>query len=123
MQRQQVKRWIAGSATTLLLGTAIAQQPSGDYPIQPVAFTQVHLTDQFWRPRLETNATVTIPYILQKCREEGRIDNFLMAAGKKKAASSQIFLSMIPTYTNCWKAHPTACRKSTMPRSTGRWIR
>ena len=34
---------------------------------------------------METNAKVTIPYILQKCREEGRINNFLVAAGKKKA--------------------------------------
>ena len=63
--------------------SALAQLPaSTDYPIKPVAFTQVHLTDDFWRPRLETNATVTIPYILKKCREEGRINNFLMAAGK-----------------------------------------
>src|SRR4051794_4924765 len=84
MQRKQVKQWVAGSAASLLFSAAIAQQPAGDYPIQPVAFTQVHLTDDFWRPRLETNADVTIPYILQKCREEGRINNFLMAAGKKK---------------------------------------
>ncbi|TKK65337.1 glycoside hydrolase family 127 protein [Ilyomonas limi] len=66
-------------------GLLMAQQLTGDYPIQPVAFTQVHLTDNFWRPRLDTNAKVTIPYILQKCREEGRINNFLVAAGKKKA--------------------------------------
>jgi len=54
-----------------------------DYPIQPVPFTKVHVTDQFWRPKMQTNADVTIPYILQKCREDGRIDNFLAAAGKK----------------------------------------
>lgn len=51
-----------------------------DYPIQPVAFTSVHVHDKFWQPRMETNATVTIPYILQKCKENGRIDNFLRAA-------------------------------------------
>jgi len=84
MQRKQLKRIVASGAASLLLSGAIAQQPTGDYPIQPVAFTQVHLTDNFWRPRLETNANVTIPYILQKCREEGRINNFLIAAGKKK---------------------------------------
>jgi DUF1680 family protein len=55
-----------------------------DYPIQPVAFTHVHLTDDFWEPKLEVNARVTIPYVLEKCRETGRIDNFLAAAGKKK---------------------------------------
>jgi DUF1680 family protein len=71
----------AGNATT-------AQKPVGDYPIQPVAFTKVHLTDDFWRPRLEANATVTIPYILDQCRKHGRIDNFLIAAHKKKGKLS-----------------------------------
>lgn len=55
-----------------------------DYPIQPVAFTQVHLSDNFWEPKLQVNAHTTIPYVLDKCRETGRIDNFLMASGKKK---------------------------------------
>jgi DUF1680 family protein len=55
-----------------------------DYPIQPVAFTRVHLSDNFWEPKLQVNARMTIPYVLKKCRETGRIDNFLMAAGKKK---------------------------------------
>ncbi len=61
-----------------------AQSEIRDYPIQPVPFTQVHLTDDFWQPRLQTNATVTIPYILAQCRKHGRIDNFLMASGKIK---------------------------------------
>lgn len=51
-----------------------------DYPIQPVPFTHVHVNDQFWAPKMEINAKVTIPYILQKCKENGRIDNFLRAA-------------------------------------------
>jgi len=55
-----------------------------DYPIQPVAFTRVRLSDNFWEPKLQVNARMTIPYVLKKCRETGRIDNFLMAAGKKK---------------------------------------
>lgn len=53
-----------------------------DYPIQPVDFTHVHLHDEFWEPKIQVNANVTIPYVLQKCRETGRIDNFLKAAGK-----------------------------------------
>ncbi len=58
---------------------AVAQQKK-DYPIQPVAFTHVHVNDKFWAPKMEVNARVTIPYTLQKCEENGRIDNFLMAA-------------------------------------------
>ncbi|MDR0793739.1 MAG: glycoside hydrolase family 127 protein, partial [Chitinophagaceae bacterium] len=56
-----------------------------DYAIKPVAFTQVQLTDNFWKPKLEVNAEVTIPYILRMCREHGRIDNFLKAAGTMPA--------------------------------------
>ena len=52
-----------------------------DYPVQPVAFTDVKLTDQFWRPRIETNRTVSIPYAFGKCEETGRIDNFSIAGG------------------------------------------
>jgi len=52
-----------------------------DYPIQPVVFTDVKLTDDFWAPRLETNRTVTVPYDFKKCEETGRIDNFAKAGG------------------------------------------
>ena len=62
--------------------TGRAQQK--DYPIQPVDFTQVHVHDKFWTPKMEVNANITIPYVLDKCRETGRIDNFLEAAGLKK---------------------------------------
>jgi DUF1680 family protein len=54
-----------------------------DYPIQPVTFNHVHVQDEFWAPRININADITIPYVLQKCRETGRFDNFLKAAGKK----------------------------------------
>ncbi len=52
-----------------------------DYPITPVPFTAVRVTDGFWAPRLETNRTVTIPAIFRKCEETGRIDNFAIAGG------------------------------------------
>ncbi|MFZ0428576.1 MAG: glycoside hydrolase family 127 protein [Acidobacteriota bacterium] len=51
-----------------------------DYPVQPVPFTDVHLDDVFWAPRIETNRSVTIPYAFQKCEETGRIENFVRAA-------------------------------------------
>lgn len=55
-----------------------------DYPIQPVPFTQVAVNDNFWKPKMKINAEITIPYILQMCRQHGRIDNFLAAAGKRE---------------------------------------
>jgi DUF1680 family protein len=63
---------------TFALSNAFAQQK--DYPIQPVPFTQVHVDDQFWEPKMEVNAKVTIPYVLQQCKLHGRVDNFLRAA-------------------------------------------
>jgi hypothetical protein len=55
-----------------------------DYPISPVPFTAVKVTDGFWAPRIETNRTVTIPAIFKKCEETGRIDNFAIAGGLMK---------------------------------------
>ncbi|MBN2433511.1 MAG: glycoside hydrolase family 127 protein [Acidobacteria bacterium] len=57
-------------------------QEAADYPIQPVPFTQVKLTDGFWAPRLETNRTVTIPHAFRMCEREGRLHNFALAAGR-----------------------------------------
>jgi DUF1680 family protein len=52
-----------------------------DYPIRPVPFTQVRVSDAFWLPRLETNRTATIPFLFKKNEETGRIDNFAIAGG------------------------------------------
>lgn len=60
---------------------ALAQKQ--DYPIQPVAFTQVKLTDHFWTSRIETNRTVTIPASFERCESTGRVKNFQMAAEHK----------------------------------------
>ena len=53
-----------------------------DYPIRATDFTQVKLTDAFWLPRLQTNATVTIPASFARCESTGRVSNFVMAANK-----------------------------------------
>ncbi len=51
------------------------------YPITPVPFTDVTITDDFWSKRIETNRTITIPYGFEKCEKEGRIRNFARAGG------------------------------------------
>lgn len=61
--------------------SAVAQKQ--DYPIQPVAFTNVKLTDKFWTARIETNRTVTIPASFARCESTGRVKNFQMAAERK----------------------------------------
>ena len=73
------------SALSFCCATAIAGHLQAatpefkDYPVQPVPFTAVHVTDGFWTPRMETNRTTTVWYDFQKCEETGRIDNFAKA--------------------------------------------
>jgi len=55
-----------------------------DYPLRPVPFTAVTVNDAFWARRIETNRTVTIPFIFKQMEATGRIDNFAIA-GKLKA--------------------------------------
>ncbi|MGB8490422.1 MAG: glycoside hydrolase family 127 protein [Bacteroidales bacterium] len=52
-----------------------------DYPISPVPFTSVRLTDDFWAPRIKKNATITIPIAFSYCESSGRIKNFEIAGG------------------------------------------
>lgn len=54
-----------------------------DYTCQAVPFTNVHLTDHFWLPRLQINHTVTIPASFERCEKTGRVKNFQMAAAHK----------------------------------------
>ena len=53
-----------------------------DYLIQGVPFTQVKLNDHFWKPRIKTNQTVTIPASFERCENTGRVRNFEMAAAR-----------------------------------------
>ena len=62
---------------------AAARSQSVDYPIHPVNFTSVHLTDSFWAPRIERNRTVTIPASFARCESTGRVQNFVMAARRR----------------------------------------
>jgi DUF1680 family protein len=64
----------------LIVGSLGAQPTGRDYPVKPVPFTSVHVTDGFWAPRIEINRKVTIPFAFQKDEETGRVDNFIRAA-------------------------------------------
>lgn len=54
---------------------------AADYPIRPVPFTSVKLTDDFWAPRIKKNASVTIPIAFDYCESTGRVRNFEIAGG------------------------------------------
>ena len=53
-------------------------------PITEVPFINVHFDDGFWSPRIEINRTVSIPSAFHECENNGRFDNFAIAAGIKK---------------------------------------
>jgi DUF1680 family protein len=65
----------------LVLGFSCTQQEKTITPLNPVPFTAVHLTDEFWAPRIEINRTVSIPSAFGKCEKTGRMDNFALAGG------------------------------------------
>lgn len=62
-------------------GCADKTEKGADYPIQPVPFTSVRLTDNFWAPRIKKNAAVTIPIAFGYCESTGRVKNFEIAGG------------------------------------------
>ena len=72
---------------------AVASRAILDYPIQPVPFTSVHIQDDFWTPRLETNRQVTLPYNFKKCEETGRLRNFAIAGGLEEGEFEGIFFN------------------------------
>ncbi|MGD0868061.1 MAG: beta-L-arabinofuranosidase domain-containing protein [Bryobacteraceae bacterium] len=43
-----------------------------DYPVAPIPFSNVQITDTFWTPRLENNRTVSIPGLLDRFDRMGR---------------------------------------------------
>jgi len=61
--------------------TNCSKQSTADYPILPVPFTAVKLTDSFWAPRIKKNADVTIPIAFSYCESTGRVKNFEIAGG------------------------------------------
>lgn len=70
------------AVAVLLSGSLAAQKEAlhSGYPIDPVPFTSVKVTDSFWGQRLKASREVTIPLAFSKCEETGRYENFVKAA-------------------------------------------
>ena len=74
-----MKNILTATFLTCLCITGNAQINHG-YPIDPVPFTSVKVTDSFWGQRLQASREVTIPLAFSKCEETGRYENFIKAA-------------------------------------------
>ncbi len=58
------------------------QNRYADYPISMVDINRVKICDDFWLPKIQTVQNTTIAFGFDKCRQEGRIENFLIAGRK-----------------------------------------
>ena len=67
-------------AATMMTGASAQEKDGHGYPITPVEFTKVKVTDSFWGQRLKASREVTIPLAFSKCEETGRYTNFEKAA-------------------------------------------
>ena len=70
----------AQSAPAAVTLASISYTPGKDYPIQPKRYAEVRITDSFWKPKIATNAAVTIPFQIQKGDGRGLSGNVLEAA-------------------------------------------
>jgi len=82
---------VALSVFSLLLGgcktDSQKQEKLGDevsqgYMLEPINIRNIKMTDDFWLPIIERVQETTIAFALEKCRQEGRFDNFLIAGGQ-----------------------------------------
>lgn len=74
-----MKNVLTATFLTCICITGSAQINHG-YPIDPVPFTSVKVTDNFWGQRLQASREVTISLAFSKCEETGRYENFVKAA-------------------------------------------
>ena len=74
-------KWLLFGAFIITAFIVCGNKKAADYPVKPVPFTDVHVDDVFWLPRMETNRSVTIPFALKKNEDTGRVNNFKKAAG------------------------------------------
>ncbi len=70
--------------TAVIYSCSEKKEKKNEYPVSPVPFTEVQVTDNFWANRIKTNHDVTIPIAIQKSEETGRVDNFAIAGGLKE---------------------------------------
>ena len=66
-------------ASSVGMSVVAQSTPAHGYPIDPVPFTSVKVTDTFWGQRLKASREVTIPLAFRKCEETGRYENFVKA--------------------------------------------
>jgi DUF1680 family protein len=86
------RRWLMWAAVLVIIAAVLvgldvgsllvlAQVQVKDYAVRPAPIASVHVTDEFWAPRLEINRTVTLWHVFNQAEAAGEFDNFAKAAG------------------------------------------
>ena len=81
----------SASALLIIASSCSARKNDENYPVRPVPFTSVKMTDNFWAPRIKKNHEVTIPIAFGFCESTGRVKNFEIAGGLDTGAFQTIF--------------------------------
>lgn len=122
MKKMQRKGMVAGF---VLLAAAQVSAQSSLEQYQNVNFSQVQITDDFWKPKMEKVSLVTIPVCIDQTEvKTPRIHNFEIAAGKKKGKFQGIFYDDSDVYkaleaiAYSLKNHPDAARE----KKADEWI-
>lgn len=69
-------------ASAGLVGCSAVRQDAPFQKNEPVDFSQVKITDDFWLPRIDKHAEVTLPACIRQCEvETQRVKNFAIAGG------------------------------------------
>ncbi len=79
-----MKRVLLPLALLALISCSEKEQKYSDYPISAVDIKKVVINDNFWLPKIKVVQDTTISFSFNKCDEEGRMENFLIAGGKKE---------------------------------------
>lgn len=87
-----VRTSAAAALLLLFLASSCSNKENEEnYPIKPMPFTSVKMTDSFWAPRIKKNHEVTIPIAFGYCESTGRVKNFEIAGGLDTGAFQTIF--------------------------------
>ncbi len=77
---QRHRRW-SPLLTVLASGILVPPLLAADYPLTPVPFTEVKLTDSFWAGRQTTNRQVTVAHNFSEMDKQGSLGAFRILSG------------------------------------------
>lgn len=86
-----MKHFLFAAIAVVLFNCSKPQPPAPQdhsYPISQIDIKSVVLTDSFWLPKVKLIQDTTIKHAFEKCYEEGRMENFLVA-GKAKEGKTR----------------------------------